>query len=110
MTEYSSEAVTHNSTSKQFQLDLTPGKPEGKKDYGILDYEMVGETVFNLYHTEVPPSYKGRGIGAFLADRAIRDLTASSKEVKLILSCTYLQHYYNKNKHLYPDSKVQFDM
>ena len=110
MTEYSSEAVTHNSTSKQFQLDLTPEKPEGKKDYGVLDYEIVSGTVFNLYHTEVPLSYKGKGIGAFLADRAIRDLTASNKDAKLILSCTYLQHYYNKNKHLYPDSKVQFDM
>ena len=106
--EYSIDDVKHE--PKLFRLDLTPGK-RTRKSYAILEYEELeaenGLPVYNLYHTEVPEQYRGRGIAKIVAQSAFKTLLANN--CKLIVSCTYLQQYYLNNKDVYAKYNISLN-
>jgi len=37
------------------------------KEKAVLEYVKEGDNVLNFWHTEVPVSYRGQGLGAHLA-------------------------------------------
>jgi len=83
--------VVHDPTNKQFYISLSADKPDIK---AVLEYSL-DDTVYDLYHTEVPVELRGRGIAKHLAKAAL-DHIVKEKAVA-ILSCTYLQKYHAEN-------------
>lgn len=61
-----------------------------------MDYERESDKTLNMYHTEVPPSYQGKGIAKYLA-RAAFDY-AVENDYKIFPTCTYLQKFAMENK------------
>jgi len=35
-------------------------------DSAVIEYRWIGDSVVDLYHTEVPPSYRGKGLAQLL--------------------------------------------
>ena len=97
--------LRHDEGCKRFTL-LVDGGHEA-----ILDYDRV-ETddalTFDLYHTEVPEALRGKGIGKVLAKGAFDELLAAHPDARLILSCTFLQHFYASNKGLFAGKETAF--
>ena len=61
---------------------------DGDKVIGECDYDIDGDT-WNIYHTEVSPDYKGKGIAKRLVYKVIE---ASEREkAKLEASCSYAE-------------------
>ena len=56
-----------------------------------------------MWHTEVPDECRGKGIAGILAGKSIRDLALMDSSKTIILSCTYLQHYYKNNHAKFTD-------
>ena len=72
---------------------------------GVLLYERDGD-VLDLYHTEVPPAYRGKGVAAHLAQAAFKYIQQNN--LKMILTCTYLQHHHtSKLQNKYTDYVVK---
>ena len=94
MSEFSENNVKHDPEKKLFFIDL----PSGKKAF--LQYEPTEEKV-DLWHTEVPPEYRGKGVAGILAETSIK--TLSKSHPKVLLSCTYLQHFYTKHSDKFQD-------
>lgn len=82
-------AVLH-SVGKKFYIPLESG------DEAVLQYSRRPDGVLDLYHTEVPASQRGRGLGGVLAEAALS--YAKEEGLKVILTCTYLQHYVTKHE------------
>ena len=57
---------------------------------GILDYAVKHERIA-LIHTEVLPSFEGRGIAAALTRFALDE--ARRRELKVIVICPYVRRY-----------------
>jgi predicted GNAT family acetyltransferase len=55
MAERKEQRVRHNAERQRFELDTIAG-------LAVADYHLAGDTM-TLYHTEVPASLRGRGIG-----------------------------------------------
>ncbi|XP_074646223.1 protein NATD1-like [Tubulanus polymorphus] len=83
-----SYTVQHDREKHQFYINL-----EGHT--ALLDYAWIKPHVADLYHTEVPPVFQGRGIAKLLAKAAFEFVVNENHQMKL--SCTYLQKYINDN-------------
>ena len=98
--------LRHDERCKRFTL-LVDGGHEA-----ILDYETVETdselTTFDLYHTEVPEALRGKGIGKVLAKAVFDELLSAHPDARLILTCTFLQHFYASNKGLFAGKKDAF--
>eukprot|EP01122_Echinamoeba_exundans_P002061 TRINITY_DN12028_c0_g1_i1.p1 TRINITY_DN12028_c0_g1~~TRINITY_DN12028_c0_g1_i1.p1 ORF type:complete len:125 (-),score=13.58 TRINITY_DN12028_c0_g1_i1:497-871(-) len=79
----SSVSAVHNPKAKRFEIAF----PD--KDVAVLEYEEVSPGTFDLYHTEVPPSKQGQGLGAKLADATMEWVAQNNH--KAVLSCSYLR-------------------
>ena len=55
--------VTHNTEAEQFEISMDGGK-------AILQYGIKGDRIL-IFHTEVPPVFRGRGYGDLLARTAL---------------------------------------
>ena len=98
---YSEKDVKHESKEKMFYIDLQNG---GK---AFLQYEKSYDEV-NLWHTEVPPECRGQGVAGILAESAIKTLAKNYSNV--LLSCTYLQHFYKKHSDKFQEfTNIQTD-
>lgn len=76
--------VHHDDVTREFYIMLG-------QDKAYLQYESVEEGKVDLYHTLVPPAFRGRGVAKLLAQAALDHFAA--KSTPMILSCTYLQKY-----------------
>jgi len=83
--EMSEYQVKHDKKHQTFYIKL-----EGK-DKAILEYNVISPTHLDYVHTEVPTSYRGKGIAAHLAKAAFD--YAVEENMKMILSCSYLQKF-----------------
>lgn len=61
---------------------------------GVLLYSLKDE-VMDLYHTEVPASLRGKGVGALLVKSALEYAFQNGFGVRP--TCTYVQHYLSKH-------------
>ena len=78
--------VLHDLLKKEFYIVLSP------TDRAILQYAHdASKNVYELYHTEVPRSFRGRGLGDHLALAAFSFFSEDPSHPKLILSCTFLK-------------------
>ncbi|EQA37851.1 acetyltransferase, GNAT family [Leptospira inadai serovar Lyme str. 10] len=60
-----------------------------------LDYNEIGKEVWNLTHTFVPGSLRGKGLASVLVKTALDAARKSGK--KIIPSCSYVETYLKRN-------------
>lgn len=94
----------HDKRKKIFKLSLED-QPDKKSNTAFLEYAKTSSNTYELYHTEVPDTFRGKGIAGLLAQRAFSELSQNGSH--LILTCTYLHHYYNKHKTDYQDKQIE---
>jgi uncharacterized protein len=61
---------------------------------GLIDFVRRGD-VLDFHHTEVAPSYEGRGFGAHLVGRALDDVRARGLTVRP--TCSFVRAYVRRH-------------
>lgn len=82
--------VQHIPEQHQFVIEL-----EGSTENAHIDYEVIGDGKWDLQHTLVPPSFRGKGVAKVLAKAAFDHVV--KEDLKMKLSCWYLKGYAEKN-------------
>ncbi|XP_067654221.1 protein NATD1-like [Haliotis asinina] len=90
--------VQHNVGEKEFYVTVRPRSEatdglSGEK--AVLQYDWVSDDLVDLYHTEVPPVFRGRGVGKLLAKAALQHFT--EKNIRISPTCTFIQKYVSDN-------------
>uniref|UniRef100_A0A914VIX5 Protein NATD1 n=1 Tax=Plectus sambesii TaxID=2011161 RepID=A0A914VIX5_9BILA len=57
----------------------------------VLQYKELPNGILDMYHTEVPPEARGKGVAKVLADAAFS--YAGKNGLKIIPTCTYIDKY-----------------
>ena len=60
---------------------------ENEEVLGEIDFEKVGENLFNINHTFVDPKLRGKGIGKKLVELAKEEI--EKRNGKVVASCSY---------------------
>nr|XP_022317584.1 protein NATD1-like [Crassostrea virginica] len=84
--------TVHDPDKKEFVIQL---KGDKNSDKAFLQYDYISSNKVDLYHTLVPPAYRGHGIAAILAETAFKHFKENGIEMEL--TCSYLQHYASKH-------------
>jgi predicted GNAT family acetyltransferase len=85
---HSSESVVHNSDKSRFEV--VSGSQTSK-----LIYQMRGEDMIDLVHTEVPEDLSGQGIGSALVTTALT--YARDNGLMAIPSCPFVASYVQRH-------------
>ncbi|MGM0568081.1 MAG: GNAT family N-acetyltransferase [Elusimicrobiota bacterium] len=80
--------VKHDSKRKVFYIEADDGKAE-------LSYSLEDDSM-DVYHTYVPPSLRGRGMGANLCRAALN--LAEENNWNLTPSCVFMKKFLKKNR------------
>ncbi len=82
-------------------IEHTPGKERGHfsamedgKEAGIMTYRWKNETTFVIDHTEVDPSFGGRGVGKKLVLAGVE--YARENSFTIIPQCSFVDALFNK--------------
>ncbi|CAH1789886.1 unnamed protein product, partial [Owenia fusiformis] len=87
--------VLHDEKKGEFYIEMDAG---GKTSRAYLQYTSQGGDkgeVLDMYHTLVPPEFRGKGVAKHLAKAAFDH--AVKKDVSMRLTCSYLQKYAQDN-------------
>jgi predicted GNAT family acetyltransferase len=83
------------------QVQVFDNPAEGRYE-AQLDGKLAGEAFYELQpgrivfvHTEVDPTFKGRGIGSLLAKDALDD--ARSKGLRVVARCPFIARYISEH-------------
>ena len=76
--------VQHEAAARQFTARLG-------SDVAVLQYRRTGASL-DLYHTEVPPAFRGRGVAESLCRAAFE--YARQEHLTVIPSCPYIAGTY----------------
>lgn len=74
--------VTHNRQRQRYEAVVDPATVAG-----FVEYQETSELVV-LTHTEVGPTYEGRGIGSALARAALEDIR--ERRLKALVICPFI--------------------
>lgn len=80
--------VEHDKKAKRFFINIDT------KKQAYIQYSKPSEHVYDLYHTETPVEFRGKGVAKVLAKAAFQHIADGGH--KMILSCEYLQDYQQK--------------
>ena len=80
--------VENNESKHRFEINLDEGTV-------FILYTKQGENVYNLYHTEVPPQFAGKGVGSALAKGTLEYIKAEGKQI--IPTCPFVAAYLKKH-------------
>lgn len=80
--------VENNEEKKRFEINLADGT-------AFIQYTKRGEDVYNLYHTEVPAQFGGKGVGSALAKGTLEYIKAEGKQI--IPTCPFVAAYLKKH-------------
>jgi len=86
--------VVHYEKKRKFCLRLSPIESR-RLLFGSLHYEVLEDGSRVLYHTEIPPRFRGSGLGKVLAKRAVLEFGDRS----IRLTCDYLIHLYSNYRY-----------
>lgn len=70
------------------------------REVSYILYQQTAN-ILDLYETITAKNFEGKGYASLLAERTFEDCLSNGFKVKL--SCTFLQHVYNKNPNKYPE-------
>lgn len=82
--------VHHDVDKNTFLLGV-----DGGNDHAELVYNWISDDVIDFHHTGVPDKLQGKGIAKILAKAGLD--FAVQKNLKVILSCTYMAKYVADN-------------
>ena len=82
--------ILHDAKNKVFELNF-----KENLEKGYISYAFVDETTLDLQHTFVPESLRGHGIAKELAKYAFEYVV--NNDLKMKLSCTYLDKYFKEH-------------
>ena len=80
-------AVRHNADHHRFELDTSAG-------IAIAEYRLA-DGVMTFFHTEVPVTLRGRGIGARVVQGALEE--ARRAGVKVVPTCWFVREFIDRN-------------
>lgn len=87
-TAHGSLDVQHDDDASRYVLRRS-GEP-----VGVLDYRRDGELV-TIFHTEINPQVRGKGLGAVLVRDALEDLRGHGCTVRP--TCWYVREFMDRN-------------
>ncbi|KAL8573324.1 hypothetical protein ACOMHN_032786 [Nucella lapillus] len=79
--------VLHDSEQQKFFIPLG----ENTDVEAVIQYAPTSKGSVDLWHTGVPPEFRGKGVAKLLAQAALDHF--SSQKTRMLLSCTYLQRH-----------------
>lgn len=74
------------------------GLPADRTLIGEADYSLIGDEAVDFHHTVVNPEFRGTGLSALLAHRAVTSEVVRSR--KVFASCWYIEKYLSKHPDL----------
>jgi predicted GNAT family acetyltransferase len=80
--------VIDNADERRYELWV------GETRAGAIEYELSSDTIW-LIHTELEPSFEGRGLGARLVTGALTDVGARGLE--LVPVCRFVRTYLQRH-------------
>jgi len=105
MTEYTDLAaaeaagfrIIHEAERQRFALvrDDDAGR---NRVIGEAHYTLLGESGIDFDHTVVEREFRGTGLSALLAERALTDVLVQGRTIRA--SCWYIEQYLERHPHL----------
>ena len=80
--------ITNNEKLQRFEI-----RQDGELA-GFLEYRHDGNDLV-LVHTEVDPSFEGKGVGSILVKQVLDDVRASGR--KIVPSCEFVASYIERH-------------
>ena len=80
--------VENNADERRFEIVLENGT-------AFIKYAKKGEGVYNLYHTEVPKQFSGKGVGSALAKGTLEYIKTEGKQI--IPTCPFVKAYLKRH-------------
>ncbi len=80
--------VTHDEANQQFEIALDDKK-------ALIQYKKQGDDTLNLFHTEVPKEFEGKGVGSRLVKQTLDQIKAEGK--KIVPSCPFVAIYVKRH-------------
>lgn len=80
--------VENNKSKNQFEASL-----DGKT--ALIRYRTEADGTLNLFHTEVPDEFEGRGVGSHLVKAALEQIKADN--VKINPSCPFVAAFVKRH-------------
>lgn len=80
--------VENNEAESRFEINLDGAT-------ALIAYKKRG-AIYNLYHTEVPPQFAGKGVGSALANGTLERIKA--EDAKIIPSCPFVSAYLKRHR------------
>ena len=71
-------------------------KDENGKVIAEIEFKEVEKGIFDIYHTFVDESLRGKGVASSLVQEAVKQI--QSKNGKIIASCSYAKKWLEHNK------------
>lgn len=62
---------------------------------GVMQYEWINDSTFNISHTEVDKKFSGKGIGKSLVDEAVKFARNDNK--KIAATCSFAKSILEKD-------------
>ncbi len=80
--------VKNNQTKNQFEANL-----DGKT--ALIKYSKEDDGTLNLFHTEVPDEFEGKGVGSQLVKNALEQIKAA--DLKINPSCPFVANFIKRH-------------
>ena len=80
--------VENNEAKRRFEINLDGAT-------ALIAYRKKGD-VYNLYHTEVPPQFEGKGVGSALAKGTLEHIKTEGS--KIIPTCPFVKAYLKRHQ------------
>ena len=80
--------VKHNEELYRFEANL-----DGER--AVIAYKKEADGTLNLWHTEVPEKYEGKGVGSRLVKKTLEQIKVSGN--KIVPSCPFVAHYIERH-------------
>jgi hypothetical protein len=81
--------VRYNRQEGRFELDLEGGRT------AYVEYEVAGEGVLALTHTEVPAEFEGKGVGGALVKGTLE--IVRGENLKIVPVCRFVSVYLRRH-------------
>lgn len=80
--------LIHDAARNRYEFHLNGG-------IAYVEYEPVGEGIYRLTHTIVPPAFEGQGIGRELVESTLEALREQG--VRIIPQCSFIVRYVQRH-------------
>jgi hypothetical protein len=80
--------VIHNRAVNRFEMAIAD-------QHAVVNYQMVGADIYNLYYAGVPAELEGRGFGSCLVQGTLEQIKAEGK--RFIPTCPFIAAFVRRH-------------